>query len=79
MKTDWIAGLLGPWSAELTLGSIFLRLAVSMALAALILTACAAEPAAGSHHRLRALEQAALGRSSHVYPCEPRGHGHDAH
>ena len=24
MKTDWIAGLLGPWSAELTLGSIFL-------------------------------------------------------
>ena len=31
MKTDWIAGLLGPWSAELTLGSIFLRLAVSMA------------------------------------------------
>ena len=36
MKTDWIAGLLGPWSAELTLGSIFLRLAVSMALAAII-------------------------------------------
>ena len=36
MKTDWIAGLLGPWSAELTLGSIFLRLAISMALAAII-------------------------------------------
>ena len=36
MKTDWIAGLLGPWSAELTLGSIFLRLAVSMARAAII-------------------------------------------
>ena len=36
MKTDWIAGLLGPWSAELTLGSILLRLAVSMALAAII-------------------------------------------
>ena len=36
MKTDWIAGLLGPWSAELTLGSIFLRLAVSMALDAII-------------------------------------------
>ena len=36
MKTDWIAGLLGPWSAELTLGSIFLRLAVSMVLAAII-------------------------------------------
>ena len=36
MKTDWIAGLLGLWSAELTLGSIFLRLAVSMALAAII-------------------------------------------
>ena len=36
MKTDWIAGLLGPWSAELTLGSIFLRLALSMALAAII-------------------------------------------
>ena len=36
MKTDWIAGLLGPGSAELTLGSIFLRLAVSMALAAII-------------------------------------------
>ena len=32
MKTDWIAGLLGPWSAELTLGSIFLRLAISMAM-----------------------------------------------
>ena len=63
MKTDWIAGLLGPWSAELTLGSIFLRLAVSP----------------GRHHRLRALEQAALGRSSHLHPCEPRGHGHDAH
>ena len=36
MKTDWIAGLLGPWSAELTLGSIFLRLAISMVLAAII-------------------------------------------
>ena len=36
MKTDWIAGLLGPWSAELTLGSVFLRLALSMALAAII-------------------------------------------
>ena len=33
MKTDWIAGLLGPWSAELTLGSILLRLAVSMEVA----------------------------------------------
>ena len=22
MKTDWIAGLLGPWSAELALGAI---------------------------------------------------------
>ena len=36
MKTDWIAGLLGPWSTELTLGSVFLRLALSMALAAII-------------------------------------------
>ena len=36
MKTDWIAGLLGPWSAELAPGSIFLRLALSMALAAII-------------------------------------------
>lgn len=25
MKTDWIAGLLGPWSAELAPGSILLR------------------------------------------------------
>ena len=58
MKTDWIAGLLGPWSAELTLGSIFLRLAVSMVLAAII-----------------GCERS----SKHVYPCEPRGHGHDAH
>lgn len=33
MKTDWIAGLLGPWSAELAPGSILLRLALSMALA----------------------------------------------
>ena len=33
MKTDWIAGLLGPWSAELVPGSILLRLALSMALA----------------------------------------------
>ena len=32
MKTDWIAGLLGPWSAELAPGSILLRLALSMAL-----------------------------------------------
>ena len=31
MKTDWIAGLLGPWSAELAPGSILLRLALSMA------------------------------------------------
>lgn len=53
MKTDWIAGLLGPWSAELAPGSILLRLALSMALAA--------------HHRLRTFEQAALGRSSHVH------------
>ena len=36
MKTDWIAGLLGPWSAELAPGSILLRLALSMALAAII-------------------------------------------
>ena len=36
MKTDWIAGLLGPWSVELAPGSILLRLALSMALAAII-------------------------------------------
>ncbi len=36
MKTDWIAALLGAWSAELTPGSIFLRLALSMLLAAII-------------------------------------------
>ena len=34
MKTDWIAGFLGTWSTELTLGAILLRLALSMALAA---------------------------------------------
>ena len=32
MKTDWIAGLLGPWSAELAPGSILLRLALSICL-----------------------------------------------
>ena len=36
MKTDWIAGFLGTWSTELTLGAILLRLALSMALAAII-------------------------------------------
>ena len=36
MKTDWIAGFLGTWSAELAPGSILLRLALSMALAAII-------------------------------------------
>ena len=36
MKTDWIAALLGAWSAELTPGSILLRLALSMLLAAII-------------------------------------------
>ena len=36
MKQDWIASLLGAWSADLTIGSILLRLALSMALAAII-------------------------------------------
>ena len=36
MKTDWIAALLGAWSAELTPGSILLRLALSMLLSAII-------------------------------------------
>ena len=36
MHTDWIAAVLGTWSAELTLGSILLRLAASMAFAAII-------------------------------------------
>ena len=36
MKTDWIAGLLGHWSEEMPLLSINLRLAVIMALAAII-------------------------------------------
>ena len=36
MKPDWIASLLGAWSAELTIGSILLRLALSMALSAII-------------------------------------------
>ena len=36
MKTDWIAALLGAWSAELTPDSILLRLALSMLLSAII-------------------------------------------
>ena len=36
MKQDWIASLLGAWSADLTIGSILLRLALSMALSAII-------------------------------------------
>ena len=36
MNQDVIAGLLGPWSAELGLGAILLRAALSMALAAII-------------------------------------------
>ena len=36
MKTDWIVGLLGAWSAELNFGSILLRMALSMLLAAVI-------------------------------------------
>ena len=36
MKQDWIASFFGAWSADLTIGSILLRLALSMALAAII-------------------------------------------
>ena len=36
MKTDWIATFLGPWSSTLCLGSVLLRLAMSLVLSAII-------------------------------------------
>lgn len=36
MKTDWIAGLLGPWSYSLSLPAILFRLALSLLLSAII-------------------------------------------
>ena len=36
MKTDWIAIFLGPWSSTLCLGSVLLRLAMSLVLSAII-------------------------------------------